>query len=145
MEVVFETCQDLEIETPEVFVFGVQTSLSLPIFAWTLGNFLSLQFRYDILRESFIGVNDLIKYKQWNLLGYAIHEQFETYIAFPEITEPNRLIAVTRNYEEKLQMHFLPQYPEQHFFIFLYSPSSELYYLMEKEIHTEIIITPLEV
>lgn len=144
MELVFETCQDLEIETPDVSVFGVQTSISLPSFAWILGNYLSLRFRYDILREKFIGFNDLIKYRKWNLLGYAIHEQFETYTAFPDITEPNCLIAVTRNYEKELNSYFLPQYPEQDFFIFVYSPSAELLFRIEN-IQTDAVITPLNV
>ncbi len=145
MELVFKTCQNLEIETPEVSVLGVQTSLSLPNFAWILGNCLSLQFRYDIMREKFIGFNDLVKYRKWNLLGYAIHEQFETYIAFPEVTEPNRLITITRNYDKNIESYFLPQYPEQDFFIFMYSPSSEFCRLIEKNIHAEVTLTPLAI
>lgn len=144
MEVILELYQDLEIKTPEVSVLGVQTSLSIVNFVWILGKSTSLRFRYDILREPFIGFNDMKKYRQWNLLGYPIHEKFETYIAFPEITEPNCLIAVTRNYEDKLNSYFLPQYPEQDFFIFMYEVPTELCQTIEN-VPVSAKITPLMV
>ena len=144
LELILEACQDLEIQTPDVSVLGVQTSLDLPNFAWMLGNNLSLRFRYDILKERFIGFNDMAKYKQWNLLGYAIHEKFESYIAFPDVTEPNRLITITRNYEKELKSYFLPQYPEQDFFIFMYEMPSEFLQTVAN-IPLEAILTPLVV
>ncbi|MCS7028769.1 MAG: hypothetical protein NZ519_08390 [Bacteroidia bacterium] len=136
LEATLEELQpQLQIPPAEVSVIGVQTSFTLPHFAWCVGNCLSLRFRYDILREKFIGFNDLKKYKKWNLLGYPIHEEFETYIAFPDVTEPNKIIAITRNYECKQNKHFFPQYKEQDYFIFLYSmPLAEVYDKIDKAI-----------
>ncbi|MCS7077668.1 MAG: hypothetical protein NZ455_13210 [Bacteroidia bacterium] len=129
MQTVVELQSDLlEIEAPEVSLIGVKTQLSLPHFAWCVENCLSLRFRYDILREKFIGLNDLKKYKKWNLLGYPIHDYFETYIAFPDISEPSKLMAITRNYEPTLNKYFLPQYKNQDFFVIVYNMDlSEIY------------------
>lgn len=140
MELILETYQELDIQTPAITVYGVQSSMSLPSFAWMLGTYLSLRFRYDILREKFIGFKDTIQYKEWNLLGYPIHEKFETYLAFPDNREPNQLIAITRNYEKDLNAYFLPQYPDQDFFIFFYEVSPQHYPIIENIPETNITL-----